>query len=182
MTTQLFELRRTPGGRTAGKLASRKRTLARTGGRKGAPASPRSADLRSKRERICRLLLVEDHGATRVALGELLRRRRYDVRSAGSIAEARFLMEKHGDFQLLIADIGLPDGSGFDLMVEFKKRFNGRGVALTGYGRDEDVARSRVAGFTAHLTKPVSAGTLDNALALATAESENIFVKNGMPQ
>ena len=177
-----------------GKLASRKRTLARTGERTksmrtvvynlwdGASASQRTADLRSERERNCRLLLVEDHEATRVALGRLLNRRHYEVISAGSIAEARLLMEKHGDFQLLIADIGLPDGSGFDLMAEFKKRFNGRGVALTGYGRDEDVARSRMAGFTAHLTKPVSAGTLDNALALAAAESENIFVKNGMPQ
>ena len=60
------------------------------------------------------------------------------------------------DYDLLISDIGLPDGSGLDLM---RKVVADRGpvpaIALTGYGMEEDVRRSLEAGFAAHMTKPI---------------------------
>ncbi len=110
-----------------------------------------------------RILLVEDHAPTRTALNSLLARRRYEVGSAGTAAEARILAA-HQRYDVLISDIGLPDGSGHELMQEFKVRYGMRGIALTGYGTEEDVKRSRDAGFLFHLTKPIRVQHLDEAL------------------
>jgi two-component system CheB/CheR fusion protein len=114
------------------------------------------------------VLLVEDHESTRLTLVQLLLSRRYRVTAAASFAQARSLMEKNEDFNLLISDIGLPDGNGCDLMDDFQKQFGAKGIALTGYGTEQDVAQSQASGFTAHLTKPVSIESLESALADAT--------------
>ncbi len=110
-----------------------------------------------------KVLLVEDHEATRTALERLLRRRSYEVTSAGSLAEARSHTAAHA-FDFLISDIGLPDGTGFDLMREMRAQGGVRGIALTGYGTEEDVSRSHEAGFLVHLTKPILVQSLDKAL------------------
>jgi len=110
------------------------------------------------------LLLVEDHEPTRTALSRLLRRRSYDVSTAGSLAEARAFTAKRS-FDFLITDIGLPDGTGLELIQEMRAGRDVRGMALTGYGMDEDVGRSREAGFRIHLTKPITVQSLDKALA-----------------
>jgi PAS domain S-box-containing protein len=115
------------------------------------------------------ILLVEDHEPTRTSLTHLLVRRHYKVVAAGSLSEARSLLEKE-EFNLLISDIGLPDGNGCDLMEESQKRLHLKGIALTGYGMEQDIARSREAGFIAHLTKPVNMGSLDHALMAATKD------------
>jgi signal transduction histidine kinase len=124
----------------------------------GEGASPNVAQVRRK------VLLVEDHEPSRAALAALLRARRYEVFPAGSLAAARKLFSSHS-FDVLISDIGLPDGSGFELMKEVRQTGDVRGIALTGYGMEEDVDRSRQAGFLVHLTKPILAASLDNALA-----------------
>jgi len=111
-----------------------------------------------------RVLLVEDHGATRSALARILGRRNFEVVTAGSAGEARDVAHA-GRFDLLISDIGLPDGSGYELMEELNAGGALPGIALTGYGMEEDMARSRRSGFQAHLTKPVSVEALDRALA-----------------
>ncbi|HEY3763129.1 MAG TPA: PAS domain S-box protein [Verrucomicrobiae bacterium] len=113
-----------------------------------------------------RILLVEDHEPTRTSLMSLLVRRKYRVVPAGSMSEARHLLKKE-KFNLLISDIGLPDGNGCELMEESQKQSHLKGIALTGYGMEQDIARTRVAGFIAHLTKPVHVDSLDNALTLA---------------
>ena len=59
-------------------------------------------------------------------------------------------------FDLVISDLGLPDGSGHDLMRRLKASHDLDGICLSGYGMDEDVARSLDAGFREHLTKPVN--------------------------
>ena len=128
------------------------------------------------------ILLVEDHEPTRLALTDLLLNRCYRVTSAASISQARSLMKKNEDFHLLISDIGLPDGSGCDLMVEFQKKFGAKGIALTGHGTEQDVAQSQASGFTTHLTKPARIESLENALAVAlTKMTDKVFTKNGMP-
>ncbi len=112
-----------------------------------------------------RILLVEDHEPTRKALGQLLTRRQHEVKLAASAAEARELFSQN-NFQLLISDIGLPDGNGFELMKEFRSRNrNLWGIALTGYGMEQDMARSEEAGFISHLTKPIRVQSLDLILA-----------------
>lgn len=91
-------------------------------------------------------------------------------------------MEKNENFELLISDIGLPDGYGYDLMSEFQKKFGAKGIALTGYGTEQDVAHSQSSCFTAHLTNPINVESLENALAAALKETtENVFIKNVMP-
>jgi CheY-like chemotaxis protein len=111
------------------------------------------------------VLLVEDHEPTRTALTHLLARRNYEVKTAASLAEARILSQIH-EFDVLISDIGLPDGNGFELMSELHLRNKDlQGIALTGYGTEQDIGKGRAAGFGIHLTKPIRAQSLDNALA-----------------
>lgn len=116
------------------------------------------------------ILLVEDHAPTRLALESLLKRRHYHVHSAGTAGEARALADKE-NIDIVISDIGLPDGSGFELMAQLKERYGLKGIALTGYGMEDDLIRSREAGFVTHLTKPVRMQLLDQALAALVAEA-----------
>ena len=116
-----------------------------------------------------RILLVEDHESTRDALSHLLSKRNHVVTLAATAREARILAEKH-KFDLIISDIGLPDGSGFDLMKELNARHGLRGIAITGYGMDHDVNSSRESGFRTHLTKPVHVQALEKALSTAMAD------------
>ncbi len=110
-----------------------------------------------------RILLVDDHAPTRVILAQLLLVRNYVVVTASSVAEARKFGTTQA-FDLLITDIGLPDGNGYELMEELGKLRSLPGIALTGYGAEQDVARAQKAGFVAHLTKPISVRTLDGVL------------------
>ncbi len=100
------------------------------------------------------ILLVEDHEDTARVLGRILRNAGFDVSHAGSMADARALAGTKR-FDLLISDLGLPDGSGLDLMKILHDGQGMKGIALSGYGTDEDVNASAAAGFSAHLTKPV---------------------------
>ncbi len=110
-----------------------------------------------------RILLVEDHEDTRVALALFLGRKHHVV-TAASATEAR-LHAKSESFDVVISDIGLPDETGYDLMAALQKDYGLKGIALTGYGMEEDVARSRKAGFIAHLTKPTGAESVEQVLA-----------------
>ena len=123
-----------------------------------------------------RILLVEDHEATRISLARLLMRRNYEVVTAASLSEARRVADEN-EFHLLISDIGLPDGNGCDLMAELRKTRPLKGIALTGFGMEQDLARSRDAGFVTHLIKPVRIQSLETALNTvlqATDCQENI--------
>lgn len=119
-----------------------------------------------------KILLVEDHEPTRDALARLLLRRNHSVAIAVSAREARMLAEKN-TFDLVISDIGLPDESGFDLMKELNQRYSLRGIALTGYGSEEDRISSKRSGFLSHLTKPIRMESLDATLAMAMSEVES---------
>jgi CheY-like chemotaxis protein len=73
---------------------------------------------------------------------------------------------------LVISDLGLPDAGGLDLMRELRRRGNNTpGIALSGYGQEEDIHRSREAGFAAHLIKPASPGRLIETIARVAGEN-----------
>jgi signal transduction histidine kinase len=112
------------------------------------------------------ILLVEDHADTAEALADLLRGRGYQVTIAGSIAEALRQAEapEGRRIDLVVSDLGLPDGSGMDLMRELSGRHGLTGIALSGYGMEEDVRKSHEAGFRQHLTKPVDVRALEEAI------------------
>ena len=127
---------------------------------------PRSSALARTLTVPLRLLVVEDHRDTAAALVRLLVRRGYEVRSAETVAAA-LDVARDFEFDVLITDIGLPDGTGHELFEKLKAQPGGqalRGLALSGFGMDEDIARSRAAGFTEHLTKPVDFARLQRHL------------------
>lgn len=112
-----------------------------------------------------RVLLVEDHADTAEVMSDVLRAAGHRVTRAGSVAEALAAANAantaNGNgtgrpFDLVVSDLGLPDGSGHDLMRELIQRYGLRGIAVSGYGMDEDLRRSHEAGFYRHLTKPVT--------------------------
>ncbi len=117
-----------------------------------------------------RILLVEDHSDTADALADLLRIQGHDVQVAGSIEQALDVAAAAG-FDLVVSDLGLPDGSGQDLMRSLSRRYNLRGIALSGYGMEDDVRRSREAGFEQHLTKPVNLQALEAAIQQVAANT-----------
>ncbi|MGH8048562.1 MAG: hybrid sensor histidine kinase/response regulator, partial [Chthoniobacterales bacterium] len=109
------------------------------------------------------LLLVEDHPDTAAMLARLLRNSGYLVTVAGTAAQALDLAgQEH--FDILVSDLGLPDASGCDLMRELLACHRMRGIAMSGYGMDEDFRKSMDAGFSQHLVKPVSALQIEQAI------------------
>ena len=106
-----------------------------------------------------RILLVEDHEDTNRSLTNLLRRRGYEVQSALTFQSAIELSGKE-KFDVLISDLGLPDGSRIDLIQKLAPK-PPLGIALTGFGMEQDIRRSRGAGFQHHLVKPIDLNKLD---------------------
>jgi CheY-like chemotaxis protein len=121
------------------------------------------------RGRSLHVLLVEDHGDTAEAIALLLRRGGHRVTVARTAAAGLAAAER-GGIDLVVSDLGLPDGDGYELMRTLAGRHRLRGIALTGYGMDEkDAESSRAAGFDLHLTKPVRVDVLSAAIRQVAA-------------
>ena len=116
----------------------------------------------SKRRSV-RLLLVEDHEDTNRSLTRMLRRRGYEVHTAYDVRSA-LEMAASKEFDVLVSDIGLPDGSGTDLFQRLRAQRQIFGIALSGYGMEEDIRRSQRVGFAHHLVKPVDLNKLDSLI------------------
>ena len=101
-----------------------------------------------------RILVVEDHDDTLQALSNLLMHFGHEISMADDAESARKIIRSK-EFDVVLADIGLPDGSGYDLIAEVKRKRPIKAVALTGFGAPDDIKRGREAGFDFHLTKPV---------------------------
>jgi CheY-like chemotaxis protein len=114
-----------------------------------------------------RILVVEDHEHSAWVLRRLLESFDHAVETAGSVDSALRTAAGH-KFDLVISDLGLPDGTGHDLMIQLRHLYGLTGIALSGYGMDHDIERSRQCGFTHHLTKPVSLQQLEEAIRSAT--------------
>ncbi len=122
-------------------------------------------------ERALRLLVVEDHEATLTVLQRLLGRRGHEVSIAADVAGA-VAAARAQNFDVVISDMGLPDGTGLELIAKLRSiQPQIVGIALTGYGMDEDLRRSREAGFSAHLIKPVDFDQLRRTLRQVTRRS-----------
>ncbi len=93
----------------------------------------------------------------------MLERRGYRVTLAHTADEA-VQKAAQEEFDLLISDIGLPDRSGYELMQELRGTKSLRGIALSGFGMENDVNRARDAGFSEHLTKPINFERLEEAI------------------
>jgi HAMP domain-containing protein/signal transduction histidine kinase/CheY-like chemotaxis protein len=129
-----------------------------------APAASPQLSLRQT----MRILLVEDHEDTKRSLTNLLRRRGYHVQSAGDLQSALDLSAKE-EFDVLISDLGLPDGSGIDLMRVLNSQRPVFGIALTGFGMEDDIRKSYEVGFKHHLVKPIDLNKLDSLIQESAA-------------
>jgi CheY-like chemotaxis protein len=118
-----------------------------------------------------RVLVVDDHVDTCTGMKMMMERRGYRVTVAHT-ADQAVKKTKNEDFDLVISDIGLPDRSGYELMQELSATKNLRGIALSGFGMENDVSRARAAGFSEHLTKPINFDRLEEAIQMLLAEPE----------
>lgn len=109
------------------------------------------------------ILLVEDHVDTNRSLTHLLRHRGYRVHPAHSVQSALELAATE-HFDVIVSDIGLPDGTGTELMRKLTAAGPVFGIALSGFGMEEDIRRSHDSGFNHHLIKPVDLNKLDSLL------------------
>ncbi|WP_133792849.1 hybrid sensor histidine kinase/response regulator [Prosthecobacter fusiformis] len=133
---------------------------------KDAIASVKKREIQQPSGQFFHILLVEDHEPTRQVLARLLNRAGHQVTAVGSIAEALVAAELESTrLDMLVSDVGLPDGSGMDLMRNLRSReITLTGIALSGYGMEEDLQRTRDAGFARHLVKPVKFDQLLQAI------------------
>ena len=110
-----------------------------------------------------RVLLVDDHHDTCLGMKRMLERRGYEITIAHSAEQAAEKVRTQ-DFDLLISDIGLPDRSGYELMREVRLSKPLPGIALSGFGSEQDVNQAREAGFAEHLTKPINFERLEKTI------------------
>jgi PAS domain S-box-containing protein len=130
-----------------------------------AVASTPSSDSRAA-PRPLRILVVDDDEPTRRVLTAALASLGHAVRTADSVASAADAVR--ASFDVLLCDIGLPDGTGYDVLRLLDSR-PVRAIALSGFGLDDDLRKSRASGFAEHLTKPIDLHTLDAAIRRAAA-------------
>ena len=126
-------------------------------------APPRTGPGLAPRAEPLNVLVVEDHEPTLRVMVRLLKQLGHNVSGASTVAAATAAARQDG-FDIIISDLGLPDGSGLDVMRQLREQYAGRAIALTGYGMDSDIAASREAGFAEHLTKPVDVQALESAI------------------
>lgn len=133
-----------------------------------------SVDTGKLKARARKILLVEDHEPTRLTLARMLGRRGHEVTQVGTY-QAAVDCAKGGVFDVLISDIGLPDGNGGELIREYGGHFLEGGIALSGFGMDVEVRRSLQAGFRKHLTKPIELELLEQTLNSLEAEQSQVL-------
>jgi CheY-like chemotaxis protein len=112
-----------------------------------------------------RILVVEDHQDTRQVLTGLLTRWGYDVSPADSLKSGMDRLEIEPPVDVIVSDIALPDGTGYALVSEARRR--GKrvlAIALSGYAYPSDVRIAKLTGFDHHLSKPCDCGYLRTIL------------------
>lgn len=129
----------------------------------GAGKSDSRAGSSSEPRKALRILLVEDHKDTRRTLSRLLIHFGHEVLAADNKQGALEIL-KAGDIDVLLCDIGLPDGNGYEVVSQAGRRRPSRAVAITGFGTEEDIRRSKEAGFDLHLVKPIDLHALRTVL------------------
>jgi hypothetical protein len=98
---------------------------------------------------------VEDHQDTRRTLSRLLTHFGHDVVTADNVERAINIIGSN-NIDAVLCDIGLPDGSGYEVAAQARANGHIKTIALTGFGTEQDVQRSKEAGFDFHLVKPIN--------------------------
>ncbi len=132
------------------------------------PSEPIRAPARPPGRPGLTILLVEDNQETLRYLTLMLRKRNYNVVPAESLSAA-LAAAAESQFDLLISDIELPDGSGLELIHGLGDGRKVPAIAMSGFGSEEDVQLSEGAGFAEHLTKPIDLNRLESAIRRVTS-------------
>jgi PAS domain S-box-containing protein len=132
-----------------------------------------------------RILIVEDDVISLKLLNKFVERLGFtDISTADSVDAAKLIIsqsiQQDQRIDLLISDLNLPDGSGFDVMriISQDKLSKIRGIVCSGSGAPEDAKKSKQAGFALHLVKPVDALKLTDAIATLTCQAVNSNNRN----
>ena len=128
-----------------------------------------------------RILLVEDHRDTRRTLSRLLTHFGHDVLAADNIRSALKIVDS-GNVDVLLCDIGLPDGSGYEVISQARRKRPIKAVAITGFGTEDDIRRTKEAGFDFHLVKPIDLHELQTVLDqinASSAQSDSASLQHG---
>jgi len=125
-----------------------------------------------------RILVVDDHDDTRRVISNLLTVKGYEVFSAMNVASALEVLHRES-IDVLLSDIGLPDGTGYALMESAKSIQPFTGIAFSGFGMAEDVKRAFDSGFAHHMIKPISFDRLESILRQIIAK--DVFKKTSTP-
>lgn len=119
-----------------------------------------------------KFFVVENHQDTLDAIKMFLEAQGHSVATALDMKSTLKLAPKT-EFDVLISDIGLPDGDGWELMKQLREKIPGvKAIAMSGYGMRADLDKSKAAGFAAHLIKPFGPVELDAALKKVLGEKE----------
>ena len=139
-----------------------------TPARRSAPALAPAAGLPTHPSNL-RVLLIEDHEDTARVLEKVLQQMGHEVQTRSRVATACETLRER-EFDVILSDIGLPDGSGIDFIKAAREISQTPAVALTGYGMAEDIDRCLQAGFEEHLTKPIDIDRLQRTLSRIVAK------------
>jgi two-component system CheB/CheR fusion protein len=124
-------------------------------------------------DRPLRILIVEDHEDTRKYLRLYLEQSGHTVLSASTIKQAvECLVSSPCD--VVLSDIGLRDGSGWELLNEPDLPRPIYAIAMSGFGTNADAHRSKAAGYRSHLVKPIDPDLLDQLLLEARRERDGV--------
>ena len=129
---------------------------------------------RRVRKKTTRILLVEDHESTLQILATALRHRGHRVTAVGTMRLALEAMQGGAVMDLIVCDIGLPDGDGWQLMEIARTRHRIVGIAMSGFGSARDLQRSLAAGFARHLVKPFDPDELYAAIGSLVSEADGV--------
>jgi|ERR1041385_6125137 CheY-like chemotaxis protein len=126
-----------------------------------------------------KFFVVENHRDTLDAIKMFLEAQGHSVEVAPDMKSALKLAPR-ARFDVLISDIGLPDGDGWELMRKLRGEIpNLKAIAMSGYGMRADLEKSKAAGYAAHLIKPFGPAELDAALKKIAGEKEPVAKVGG---
>jgi CheY-like chemotaxis protein len=127
-----------------------------------------------------RILIVEDDVDIAYGLKMYFNEKGHEVRVAMDVRSA-LAVAAEKPFDILLSDLTLPDGNGWDLLRKLRSQGPVRAIAISGYNTAEDLARSEAAGFLMHLAKPVAMAELDRVFAQVMKSGQSPRADSSLP-
>ena len=124
-----------------------------------------------------RFFVIENHQDTLDAIKMFLEAQGHSVETASDM-KSGLKIAPRTKFDVLISDIGLPDGDGWELLKRLRETMpEVKAIAMSGYGMRADLNKSQAAGYAAHIVKPFGPMELDAALKKVLANSAEPLAK-----